>query len=91
MEKLGLHCLVSGRVQGVGFRAATQTQAQALNITGSVKNLPDGRVEVIAYGDSAALEQLKQWLHQGPTLANVSDVECYSLAIQEFTDFHILY
>jgi acylphosphatase len=67
--------LVSGRVQGVGFRAATRREALALGLCGHAHNLPDGRVEVLAGGDEAALQRLADWLHRGPPLANVDAVQ----------------
>lgn len=67
--------LVSGRVQGVFFRASTREQALALGLDGYARNLPDGRVEVIACGTVAALASLRDWLHQGPRLAEVTAVE----------------
>lgn len=74
-----LRCLVSGRVQGVWFRAATRDEARRLGLTGSALNLADGRVEVIACGSEDALTQLGQWLWQGPQLAQVSDVQCSAI------------
>lgn len=72
------HCvrfLVSGRVQGVNFRAATRDQAHRLGLTGHAINLDDGRVEVRACGDDDTIEQLFEWLHQGPPLARVAAVQ----------------
>ncbi len=69
-------CLVSGRVQGVFFRAATQREALKLGLTGHAHNLPDGTVEVLACGEPAAVEQLRDWLWQGPPGAAVANVEC---------------
>ena len=66
---------VSGKVQGVFFRASTQRQARALGITGHAINLADGRVEVLACGDDAALTELESWLREGPDSAEVSQVE----------------
>lgn len=63
--------LVSGKVQGVGFRAATRSQALRLGLQGSAQNLRDGRVEVIACGSIEALDQLDLWLQQGPPGARV--------------------
>jgi acylphosphatase len=71
-----LRCYVSGRVQGVFFRASTQEQAEILGITGYAKNLPDHRVEVLACGDERALAELNAWLWQGPRHAEVTDVVC---------------
>jgi len=69
-------CLVAGKVQGVWYRASTQRQALALGITGHARNLPDGRVEVLACGDAEAVRQLQAWLWQGPPAADVTDVQC---------------
>lgn len=71
--------LVSGRVQGVGFRAATRREALALGLCGHALNLPDGRVEVLAGGDAAALRRLADWLHRGPPLAHVERVQDVSV------------
>lgn len=67
--------LVSGRVQGVFFRESTRREAEQLGLTGSATNLDDGRVEVLAWGDEAALDRLHAWLHHGPTMARVTNVE----------------
>ena len=66
--------LVSGRVQGVAFRAYTRAQANALDLRGYARNLADGRVEVLAVGDPAAIERLAEWLQHGPPLARVEVV-----------------
>lgn len=68
------HILVSGHVQGVGFRYFTVRQARRLGLGGFVQNLPDGRVEVVAEGARGALEQLVAALRQGPPGALVRDV-----------------
>ncbi len=68
--------VVSGRVQGVFFRASTRERALALGLTGHAVNRDDGCVEVLACGDDAALETLRQWLWRGPAQARVSGVEC---------------
>lgn len=65
---------VSGRVQGVAFRAHTRAQALALGLRGHARNLADGRVEVLAVGDADAIERLAEWLRHGPPLAWVDDV-----------------
>lgn len=69
------HFLVRGRVQGVGFRAATRCRARELGLNGYVRNLPDGRVEAFAQGEPAAIAALAQWLHHGPPMARVEDVQ----------------
>jgi len=71
-----VRCLVSGRVQGVWYRASTQDQARKLGLSGYARNLPDGRVEVLACGLPGAAEQLQRWLWKGPPAADVSHVEC---------------
>ena len=65
---------VSGRVQGVFFRASTRTEALRLHLTGHARNLPNGDVEVVACGDAAALDELQRWLHIGPSAARVQSV-----------------
>ena len=65
---------IKGRVQGVFFRDSTRRVAESLGITGHAVNLPDGDVEVFACGDRASLEQLAQWLSDGPPHARVDAV-----------------
>lgn len=72
-------CLVSGIVQGVFFRASTQQQATKLGIGGYAKNLPDGRVEVLACGEQQNIDTLMEWLHDGPRLARVDRLECIEI------------
>lgn len=67
--------VVSGKVQGVFFRASARDRAQALGLRGFAKNLPDGRVEVLAAGDGAAIDELAAWLREGPPMARVDDLE----------------
>lgn len=67
--------LVSGKVQGVFFRASTRQQAQALGLGGHAINMADGRVEVIASGPADAIEALAKWLQHGPPMARVDAVE----------------
>ncbi len=67
--------IIRGRVQGVGFRYATLSQAQSLGLYGWVRNMPDGSVETYAEGKSDQIAQFVQWCHQGPTHAQVSAVE----------------
>jgi acylphosphatase len=65
---------ISGRVQGVYFRAATQSCARKLGLTGWVRNLPDGRVQALAQGSFTALQEFEKWLWQGPEDAEVEKV-----------------
>lgn len=69
-----LHIIVKGRVQGVYFRAYTQKQAAKLNLSGYVRNLDAGHVEIVASGEADALQQLISWCHKGPMLAKVAEV-----------------
>ena len=66
--------LISGRVQGVFFRASTQQQAIKLALTGWVKNLASGDVEVVAEGSELSLKQLESWLQHGPKFSIVTQV-----------------
>ena len=66
---------VSGRVQGVWFRESCREQAVALGVTGWVRNLADGRVEVVLEGPEAAVERVVQWCRNGPSRAHVERVE----------------
>lgn len=80
-------CYVSGRVQGVFFRASTQRQARQLGLTGHAYNLPDGRVEVLAIGAENAVRALVNWLWEGPDGARVTEVECESIDPVELDGF----
>lgn len=71
-----LRCRVSGRVQGVFFRASTREQARRLGLSGHARNLPDGAVEVLACGPEGAVAALREWLWLGPPMARVTGVEC---------------
>lgn len=83
------HYFVAGKVQGVWYRAHTLKQAQALGITGWVRNLADGRVEVLACGTDGQLDQLQEWLWQGPERAQVSAVTVTVADYQEYPGFEI--
>lgn len=72
---------ISGRVQGVFFRASTREQARQLALTGYARNLPDGRVEVLACGALAQINALAAWLATGPRLAAVQRVDSESVSI----------
>jgi acylphosphatase len=67
--------VVSGKVQGVFFRAGTREQARALGLRGYARNRADGRVDVLAVGDAAAIDRLAAWLRQGPPKARVDELE----------------
>jgi acylphosphatase len=82
-------CLIAGRVQGVFYRAAAQRKARELGVTGYARNLPDGRVEVLACGKPQAVDALCAWLWQGPPKAEVKDVVCTPVEMGTPADFHI--
>lgn len=79
--------IVSGRVQGVFFRASTREQAVALGVAGHATNRSDGRVEVLASGPADALDALERWLWQGPPAARVDAVVRDDLPEQELQGF----
>ena len=87
--KKTMHCFVSGRVQGVFFRARTKEQAQLFGLSGWVRNLPDGRVEVVATGDDQQLKQLREWLKHGPEMARVTALKVDVIELQVFASFSI--
>jgi acylphosphatase len=74
-------CFVSGRVQGVFYRASTRERAQQLGCRGYARNLADGRVEVLAVGEPAAVAALIEWLWRGPPAAHVQDVQSTDVAL----------
>ncbi|RMF75805.1 MAG: acylphosphatase [Alphaproteobacteria bacterium] len=89
-DKKRVHLLVSGKVQGVWYRASTREEAVKLGVTGWVRNLPDGRVEAVAEGSREQLEQLISWCRQGPPAARVDDVTVdWQQADNSFSDFSV--
>lgn len=84
------HLLVTGRVQGVYFRGATEREAKRYNVTGWVRNLSDGRVEVLLEGDKEAVEYVIEFCSRGPAGAHVRNVNIHwEKWVGEFTDFVI--
>ena len=82
--------IVSGKVQGVFYRQNTKEKATALGIQGTVENLDDGSVSIIASGTREQLQQLIQWCHQGPSKAKVAQVTVTEIPVQAFNGFRIL-
>ena len=80
---------IYGRVQNVGFRYHTKKTADSLQITGFVKNQPDGSVYVEAEGDEISLDHFILWCQSGPTWARVERVEQQSTPVQYFTGFAV--
>lgn len=90
--KARAHIFVSGWVQGVFFRDNTQKWASSLSLTGWVRNLKDGRVEVMAEGEKAHIEDLIGKLREGPSLARVENVDVeWEDYTGEFSDFKVTY
>lgn len=79
-------CYVSGRVQGVFYRASTRLKATDLGCSGYARNLPDGRVEVLAVGEPQAVQSLLDWLWRGPPASEVTFVEVRELPLEELED-----
>lgn len=76
-------CLVGGRVQGVFYRATAARRAHELAITGYARNLPDGRVEVLACGEHEAVHSFVRWLWIGSSAAQVTEVEVLDIELEE--------
>ena len=75
--------LVSGRVQGVFYRGTAAQRARELNLTGYAKNLPDGRVEMLACGEAAAVRSFIEWLWIGSSASKVTAVEVSEVMLTE--------
>ncbi len=78
--------VMSGRVQGVGFREATVDAARAAGVVGWVRNRADGTVEVLAQGSSDAVDRLVAWCRRGPPLARVTGVDVATAAADASLD-----
>lgn len=90
MNKQRLHLLISGKVQGVGYRVTAYWYAKQLGLCGWVRNLADGRVEITAEGHHQQLTQLIDWANTGPSYAIVNDLEIqYTEATDEWKEFKI--
>ena len=89
-DNVRVHLKITGRVQGVFFRASTVAQAQRLGLAGWVANALDGSVEVVAEGARARIEELIAWCHRGPSGAQVTNVEIrWEASRNEFASFGI--
>ncbi len=89
-KSISLHGFVSGHVQGVFFRAETQRKAATLGLDGWVRNVKDGRVELLICGKLAAVEEMRIWLLTGPKLARVADLDLSEVSISIKSGFEIL-
>ena len=82
--------LISGIVQGVGYRWSCSREAKAIGLSGWVRNLPDGRVEAVLQGTREQVERMIKWCYRGPSEAQVSDIAVsYEDALEDFKDFGI--
>jgi acylphosphatase len=80
-NRIARRCVVSGRVQGVYYRASARERARSAQLTGHARNLPDGRVEVLACGEETAVLRFIEWLWEGPAAARVLDVRVEALEL----------
>jgi acylphosphatase len=85
-----VNLLIKGKVQGVYFRIAAKEEADKLGITGWVKYINEGRVEIMVSGAEEPLQQFIKWCHRGPEKAEVSNVIVTPLSDQEFDDFEVI-
>lgn len=87
-----VHVIISGRVQGVWFRASTKQKAEMLGLTGWVRNTNDGRVEAVFEGDNDKLDEMIKWCYKGPSLSKVDKVDIKKQKPTDgFDDFSIRY
>jgi acylphosphatase len=90
--KTRAHVYISGRVQGVFFRACTRDEAKRLGLTGWVRNTADGRVEAVFEGEESAVDAMVSWCHKGSQYSRVEDVEVRREEYRgEFSDFGVRY
>lgn len=90
-KKSELHCIVTGRVQGVAYRNFVQTISSEMAVTGFVANLPDGSVEVLAQGEFSVLKVIKNHLQKGPEGSQVGTIyEEWREPTKEFESFTII-
>lgn len=85
-----IHIIISGEVQGVGFRQFVKYQAGKLDIKGWIKNLDNGKVEGMFMGERKNLETLIEFCRKGPFLANVTDVKTEEVENENFEEFKII-
>lgn len=89
MMLIARHFSVTGRVQGVFFRAWTREQAEALALTGWIRNRPDGHVEGHVEGEESKVERMIERLRHGPSAARVEDVRLWDVEPCDFEDFEV--
>lgn len=89
--KEAVSIIVSGKVQGVSYRKSTVKKALELMLTGWVKNLADGSVEIHAEGTRENLLMLYEWCKEGPPLSDVTDLDSKQIEVEGFNTFEIHY
>ena len=89
MAEIARHVRLTGRVQGVFFRAWAQERARALGVTGWVRNCPDGRVVALVEGDEQAVEQIIEKMRSGPPSAQVEDLRVWEVEAFDYDDFEV--
>lgn len=91
-EKVRAHLHISGLVQGVFFRDSAREKAEELGLVGWVRNLPDGRIEIVAEGDKEKVEELIKWAGDGPSAARVDDLDVeWEEYVGKFGSFEVRY
>jgi acylphosphatase len=92
MSQKRLHVWISGRVQGVFFRASTREAAEKAGVYGWVRNLPDGRVEAVFEGDADRVDRIRAWCESGNPFSRVDAIEVLEEPFGgEFSEFSIVY
>ena len=91
-DKVRVHVLIEGRVQGVFFRASTRDEARARGLAGWVRNRADGRVEAVFEGDKAVVENMLAWCRKGPPYAYVDQIDIDWQPYQgDLADFRVVH
>jgi acylphosphatase len=90
--KTRVHVLISGKVQGVWYRASTKKKADELGILGWVRNTPEGNVEAVFEGEKAVIDEMIAWCWIGPPMARVTDIRMLPFhSDEQYTSFIVLY
>ena len=89
MSRIARHLSITGRVQGVFFRAWAREQADELGVVGWIRNRPDGHVEAHVEGDQAAVDEMIERLRGGPPAAQVEYVQTWNVDVHDFEDFEV--
>ncbi len=91
-DNIQIKLVITGRVQGVFFRAETKKTADRLGINGYVKNLSDGSVEAVIKGDPASVSQMIEWCRKGPAISKVQSVKTEEISsVLNFNTFDVRY